>query len=311
MVAAVAEDVVVVEVSYQDRFGIGWRPEYAVNILMNIDEIDIIEIISENFVNDKNLSSSLKTLSAQIPITIHSVSLGLASSIPVNVKNLDNMARLFDVFTPDSWSEHFAFVRAGGYEIGHLAAPPRNEDTIQGTIKNICIATDIIGTPPCLENIATLVNPPCSIYSEAQWINKIVSASPAVILLDLHNLLANSHNFGFYPKEVIAELDLNKVHQVHLSGGKYIQNPMKTDRMHLLDDHLHDVPDTCYELLTFLSEHCPNNLTVIIERDGHFPAYEQILIQLKKARRAVQKGRAKKFVEGKPMDSVNLQNRQT
>ncbi len=301
---AVVAVAVAVAVKYQDRFGIGWRPEYAASILMNADEIDIVEVISENFVNDKDRILSLKTLSAQIPITVHSVSLGLASSIPVKVQNLENMARLFDVITPDAWSEHFAFVRAGGYEIGHLAAPPRNEDTIQGTIKNICLATDIIGMQPYLENIATLVSPPCSIYSEYQWINKIVSASSAGILLDLHNLLANSYNFGFCPKDFIAKLELSKVHQVHLSGGKYIPNPLRPDRMHLLDDHLHDVPKSCYELLTFLSEHCPNNLTVIIERDGHFPAYEHMLLELRKAKQAVQNGREKKCIENKGVSNL-------
>ena len=118
-----------------DRFGLSWRPEYAAGILCHADEIDLVEIIADNFLNDASAARSLRTLSAQLPISLHSVSLGLASSLPVETRRLDKLARLFDICTPDSWSEHFAFVRAGGHEIGHLAAPPRNDETIDGTIQ--------------------------------------------------------------------------------------------------------------------------------------------------------------------------------
>ena len=79
---------------------------------------------------------------------------------------------------------------------------------------------------------------------------------------------------------------------MHLSGGKWIKDPLNPEKRHLLDDHLHDVPDDVYDLLELLAELCPNPLTVIIERDGHFPAFEVMLDQLRRARDAVATGRA-------------------
>lgn len=295
---------VVAEVRFKDRFGLGWRPEYAANILMNIDKIDIIEIIGENFVNDKHLTNSLKTLATQIPISIHCVSLGLASSLPVNIKRIEKMAKLFDVITPVSWSEHFAFVRSKYFEIGHLAAPPRNEDTIKGSVKNINVAKEIIGSLPFLENIATLVSPPCSVLSEAQWINQIVQKSSAGILLDLHNLLANSYNFKFCPIAFLDEINLNMIYMIHLSGGRYIENPIHPEKVHLLDDHLHDIPEEIYNLLTIVAEKCPNDLTVIIERDGCFPSFNHILFQLNKSKLAIQKGRNNAHLKRKYEDKL-------
>lgn len=296
MVAAVdaVAEVVVADVGanlYRDRFGIGWRPEYAASILSNTDGIDIVEVVADNFLRSKQSAQSLRTLSAQLPITLHSVSLGMASSLPVDIKRLEKLARLFDIFTPDSWSDHFAFVRAGGYEIGHLAAPPRNDETIEGTIRNINLAKRVIGAAPALENIATLIKPPLSTHDEWTWIDHILKSTSCGLLLDLHNLLANCLNFGDDPFKILGEIPLENVKLVHLSGGKWIKDPQNDTKQYLLDDHLHDVPDEVFALLTRLAELCPNSLSVIIERDGHYPSFDVILKQLNRAKDAVRIGR--------------------
>ena len=275
-----------------DRFGLSWRPEYAAGILCHTNEIDLVEIIADNFLRDAAAARSLRTLAAQVPITLHSVSLGLASSIPVDTTRLEKLARLFDICTPESWSEHLAFVRGGGREIGHLAAPPRNDETIDGAIRNVRQAARIVGCAPVLENIATLIRPPLSTYGEWPWIDHIMKAASCDLLLDLHNLLANCANASEDPARILRTTPLDRVHTVHLSGGKWIKDPLNPERRHLLDDHLHDVPDSVYDLLALLAELCPNPLTVIIERDGHFPDFEIMLAQLQRARAAVASGRA-------------------
>ena len=32
-----------------DRFGLGWRPELAAGILSNLDRIDIVEVIADDY----------------------------------------------------------------------------------------------------------------------------------------------------------------------------------------------------------------------------------------------------------------------
>ncbi len=274
-----------------DRFGLSWRPDYSASILCHTDEVDLVEIIADNF-HDAAAARSLRTLAAQLPITLHSVSLGLASSLPVETKRLERLARLFDICTPESWSEHLAFVRAGGREIGHLAAPPRNDETIDGAIRNVRQAARVVGCAPVLENIATLIRPPLSTHGEWPWIDHILNAASCDLLLDLHNLLANCANASEDPARILRTAPLDRVQTVHLSGGKWIKDPLNPEKRHLLDDHLHDVPDEVYDLLALLAELCPNPLSVIIERDGHFPEFEIMLAQLRRARAAVTTGRA-------------------
>ena len=274
-----------------DRFGLGWRPRLAAGILANLDRIDIVEVIADDYFRaSRHERRPLQTLAAQVPVTLHGVSLGLGSAVPVETKRLDDMARLCNEVAPEFWSEHLAFVRGGGVEIGHLAAPPRTEATIEGALANLTRAKQIVGVAPQVENVATLIDPPGSDRDEAAWLSAIIRNSESKLLLDLHNLYANSVNFHFDAVEFIAKVPSDGIKTIHLAGGKWIG---RNGAQRLLDDHLHDVPDPVYELLEEVAARAPQPLTVILERDGKFPAIESLLAQLDRARQAVARGRAR------------------
>jgi uncharacterized protein len=284
-------EAVVVAVADVDRVGLGWRGEIAAHILGHLEQIDVLEVIADNYFNaSKSALQSLQFLARQKPVFLHGVGMGLASCSPVNLRYLDAMARLVHRVEPAGWSEHLAFVRAGGIEIGHLAAPPRNQQTVEGTINNIQAARRVVGTTPELENIATLVQPPASSLSEPEWLELIVTESASPLLLDLHNLYANAVNTGRDPHEMLMQLPLAQVGCIHLSGGHWISTPDKR-RQRLLDDHIHDVPDEVFELLSLVARYARQPLTVLIERDGNFPEFTALLAQLDRARTAVRLGR--------------------
>jgi uncharacterized protein (UPF0276 family) len=275
----------------QDRVGMGWRPDLATGILSNLDRIDLLEVIAEDYYETPVALRALKSLAAQVPVTVHGISLGMASVTPVDRKRLQKMARLMDRVQPESWSEHLAFVRAGDIEIGHLAAPPMTSDTIENTAANLAAARAIVGSSPLMENIATLIYPPASDRDEPAWLCETMTAADGGLLLDLHNLFANSINFGLDPSEFLARLPAHRIHSVHISGGQWIDAGNAAEPR-ILDDHRHDPPDPVYELLAELASRCPNPLTVILERDGDYPPIEHLLAQLDRARAALKRGRA-------------------
>ena len=275
----------------RDRIGLGWRPELAAGILSNLDRIDIVEVIADDFFDaPRQKLRALRTLAAQTPVALHGVSLGLASSVAVETKRLDKMARLCQEVAPVSWSEHLAFVRGGGTEIGHLAAPPRTAATVEGALINLACARRVVGSTPQVENVATLIDPPGSDRDEATWVSEIVCGSNGDLLLDLHNLYANALNFNFDPVDFIARIPPERIAAVHLAGGKWIG---AQGARRLLDDHLHDVPDPVYDLLAEVGSRAPRALTVILERDGDFPSIACLLHQLGRARQALAQGRAR------------------
>src|SRR6266478_6871493 len=136
--------------STKDRVGLGWRPDLAAGIFEHLDCIDLLEVIADDFFDSpRRERRALNTLSSQIPVALHGVGLGLASCETVQTKLLDKMARLFDEVRPEFWSEHLAFVRAGGIEIGHLAAPPRTFASAEGACANLVRAARLVGALPC------------------------------------------------------------------------------------------------------------------------------------------------------------------
>jgi uncharacterized protein (UPF0276 family) len=287
--AGAAEDAVA---ERRDRVGIGWRAPLAAHIFTHLDRIDLIEVIADDhFRAPKRQLRALRTLAGQVPMSLHGVGLGLASVTPPETARLERMARLIEAVQPDSWSEHLAFVRAGGIEIGHLAAPPRTAAGIEAASHNIRRAAALVGAMPAMENIATLVDPPASTLDEADWISGIVEKSTAPLLLDLHNLYANAVNFGVDPATMLLRLPLHRVRTVHLSGGHWIAEPGSAGGWRLLDDHVHDVPPAVFALLSVLATHAPQPLDVILERDGAFPAFARLLAQLDAARAALDAGR--------------------
>ncbi len=283
--------------SLRDRVGLGWRAPLAADILANLDRIDAVEVIADDYFDAPARDrQALRWLGRQVPLALHGVSLGLASTAPADVVRLDHMARLVADVAPWLWSEHLAFVRGGGVEIGHLAAPPRTEATIEGAARNLARARAIVGSAPLVENISTIIEPPGSQMSEAAWLQGVLAATENGLLLDLHNLYANGCNFDFDPREVIAGLPLERVGYIHLAGGKWVQATRFPGRR-LLDDHRHATPLPVFDLLEEVARRAPQPLVVILERDGDYPAFDELLAELDAARAALARGRAARLAE--------------
>jgi uncharacterized protein len=278
-----------------DRFGVTWHPSIATSIHANLERLDLIEVIPEGrFLESRRARRALRSLARTIPVSIHGVSLGLATASPVESHRLELFARVVGEVEPESWSEHLAFVRAGGVELGHLAAPPRTRVTVDATAEHLELAKARVGSYPLVENVATPIDPPGSAMSEETWLLDILNASPAQLLLDLHNLYANGTNFGFNPATALQAIPVERIRTIHIAGG--IDVGAQDGGVRLVDDHLHDVPDPVYELLELVGERVPHVLDVVLERDGAFPSFDELLVQLDRARAALARGRSRSRV---------------
>jgi uncharacterized protein (UPF0276 family) len=277
-----------------DRVGLGWRPELAAGIFDALDRIDVLELLADDHLGaGRRARRALNAIARKVPMHVHSVGLGLAGAEPVDARALDRLARLVGDVAPEAWSEHLAFVRAGGIEIGHLAAPPRTEASVAAAARNLRAAANAVGAMPLMENIATLMDPPCSTLGEPAWVAGILAASGCGLLLDVHNLHANATNFRFDPLAYLAGIPLERIGCIHIAGGSFIAAPAG-DRQYLLDDHLHDVDAPVYALLAEIAARAPQPLTVVLERDGAYPPMPALLDQLDRARAALAAGRARR-----------------
>jgi uncharacterized protein (UPF0276 family) len=219
-----------------DRFGLTWHPALAPDIVRARESIDTLEVIPEVALRaTRGNRDFLRILSKEIPVSLHGVSLGLASASPIEEWRLDEMARL-------------------------------------------------------VEDVATLLDPPGSTCDEQTWLCNVLEATDAPLLLDLHNVCTNAVNLHYDAKAFVRALPLERISTVHIAGGTDAIDTA-TGVVLRVDDHRHEVPVDVFELLTLVGALAPQPLTVVLERDGDFPPFKELIIELEQARAALAAGR--------------------
>jgi hypothetical protein len=102
---------------------------------------------------------------------------------------------------------------------------------------------------------------------EPAFLRSVLRAPRTHLLLDVHNLFTMAQNFGFDAAEYVARLDLERVIEIHLSGG-CDSDPgwLPSRRVMRLDSHDEGVPEPVWQLFEAVAPRCPNLRGVIVER---------------------------------------------
>ena len=86
------------------------------------------------------------------------------------------------------------------------------------------------------------------------------------LLLDLHNVFTMARNFGFDPEDYLARLPMERVIEIHLSGGETSDPAWLGGATMRLDSHDHAVPEEVWRLFERALPRCPNLRGVTLER---------------------------------------------
>ena len=135
---------------------------------------------------------------------------------------------------------------------------------------------DVIKKPLILENITYMVRFPSSEMSEAEFISKILEETDCGLLLDVTNLYINSRNFDFDWRKFLDEIPLERVVQLHFVGSHRHGNK-------LIDGHSHKTENEIWEVYREVCQRCDVK-GAILERDGNFPPFQEILDEIETAR---------------------------
>ncbi|MGE3878220.1 MAG: DUF692 family multinuclear iron-containing protein [Planctomycetota bacterium] len=123
---------------------------------------------------------------------------------------------------------------------------------------------------------------------EPAWIRRALAAEHSWLLLDLHNLFTMEQNLGLAGDEWLAAIDLNRVVEIHVSGG--VDSPrgwLPNERQIRLDSHDADVPEPVWSMLETVLCRCPNLRGVTLERmegsldAANIDAFEAELVRLR------------------------------
>jgi hypothetical protein len=117
--------------------------------------------------------------------------------------------------------------------------------------------------------------------SEAEFINLVLAEADCGMLLDVNNVYVNSVNHNYDARKFISELDLERVVQVHIAGHLEGYRSLLTGQeIAILDTHGEGIKTEVYDLLRYLLERSSVN-AVLLERDGNFPEFSELVEELK------------------------------
>ena len=264
--------------------GLGYREPWYKSLTSELgDKVDFLEITADHFMDAPNWKiDQLKELSEKFTLIPHALDLSLGTSEGINEAYIEKLQSVIEIVNPPYWSEHLAFTKAGGMELGHLAPLPFSNEAIDVVANNVQQTRDYIKLPLILENITYGLMMPGHEMSESNFITKTLEASNCGWLLDITNLYVNSVNHSFDIEKFLEETPTERVVQLHYVGFS------SNDKGYLIDDHGSAVNEEIWELMDRVLSSCPAK-GIILERDSKFPKFSEIINEIERAQMIGQK----------------------
>ena len=258
-------------------FGLGLRPVYYQEILEKKPRVDWFEVISENYMTPGGRPLAiLERTRADYPIVMHGVSLSLASTDPLDLGYLRALKRLADRFQPEWISDHLCWTGVHGVNLHDLLPIPYTFEALAHVVERIKRIQDFLGRRIAIENVSSYVAFAESEMNEWSFIREMAERSDCWLLLDVNNVFVSGFNHDFDEAEFIDAIPVERVVQFHLAGH--------TEHVtHKIDTH--DQP-ICEKVWSLYERACRRfgRISTMIERDDNFPAFEELLAELDRAR---------------------------
>jgi uncharacterized protein len=271
--------------------GLGLRWDFLGELLERLEAgtfeaaIPFWEISPENYMRRGGyIPSSLEKVAARYPIVTHGLQMSLGGTDPFEPAYFEQVGSLArEVKTP--WhSDHLCFCGVDVRILHDLLPMPQSEAAARHVAARVREAQDRLGLPMAIENISFYLELGAPDMPEPEFISMVLEEADCGLLLDVNNVYVNSQNHGFDPRAWIAQIDLDRVVQLHVAGHEY-----RADDGLIIDTHGADVIDPVLDLLRFTIER-KGPVAVVLERDNHIPPLDALIAERARIERAYSEG---------------------
>lgn len=180
---------------------------------------------------------------------------------------LDHLRKVASNFTFDHITEHFGFMTGEDFHKGAPISVPYTPETLAIGIDRLQRIQDACSCPVGLENLAFSYSPE-EVKRHGEFLEKLVEPINGFIILDLHNLYCQLHNFSLDFETLILAYPLDRVREIHISGGSWESSGVNPGRRIRRDTHDDAVPEQVFDLLKKALPLCPNLKFVVLEQLG-------------------------------------------
>jgi uncharacterized protein len=239
------------------------------------DRVDFVEVIPDRLWYDFGLDAPHRFSRAQIAIDElrryarqrrvigHGIGLSLPSAMPLDQGLLAEVVASHRELNFLWYSEHLSMFLVPGASVPNAQAGMGlpvvlDEETLLLVGGKIGELGDALGVPILLENSTIFSAIPDPDMSEPEFFNRLHRETGCGMLLDLHNLYANTLNLGMSADEYLREIDPEIVVEIHLAGGDWLKS-------HYTDSHSQRSPEQVWEWAHEWAPRFPNLAAITFE----------------------------------------------
>ncbi|MCP5090420.1 MAG: DUF692 domain-containing protein [Gammaproteobacteria bacterium] len=165
-------------------------------------------------------------------------------------------------------SEHFGFMAAGGFAEAAPLPVPRTRATLGVGQDNFKRLKDAAQVPIGLEDLAFAF---CErdVIEQGRFLDELLEPVDGFLVLDLHNVYCQSRNYGIPFDELLQTYPLDRVREIHVSGGSWstLWHSAESRRVRR-DTHDNSVPEEIFRGVAAMLQRCDGVVAVILERIG-------------------------------------------
>ncbi len=241
--------------------------------LLQSGKVDALEWSFDTLYNHQDIPDwfveLLRTFGNEGRLVGHGVYYSLFSAkFTADQKNwLTHLGRMCTAFRFDHITEHFGFMTGRNFHEGAPLSVPFNKTTLAIGQDRLKRMSAVCQCPVGIENLAYAYSPD-DVSRHGDFLEKLVAPVNGFIILDLHNVYCQAHNFDLDPKQLIDQFPLQLVREIHLSGGSWESSEIDPGRQIRRDTHDDGLPSEIFDLLSYATEKCPSLKFIMLEQIG-------------------------------------------
>lgn len=180
---------------------------------------------------------------------------------------LEHLRKVSSNFSFDHITEHFGFMTGEDFHKGAPISVPYTSETLNIGIDRLQRIQEACSCPVGLENLAFSYSLD-EVKRHGDFLERLIEPINGFIILDLHNLYCQLQNFSLDFETIIQAYPLDRVREIHISGGSWEPSGILPERIIRRDTHDDAVPDAVFDLLKRMVPLCKNLKFVLLEQLG-------------------------------------------
>jgi uncharacterized protein (UPF0276 family) len=237
--------------------------------------VDFVEVIPDRLWYDFGVTAShrfshasaaiaeLRDYASSRRVIGHGIGLSLPSAMPLDERLLDEVVASHQVLNFEWYSEHLSMFLVPGRSVPNAQAGMGlpvvlDDEMLELVSRKVRQLQDALGTEILLENSTIFSAIPEPDMTEPAFFNRLYESTGCGMLLDLHNLYANTINLGMSADEYLSEINPQIVKEIHLAGGDWLKG-------HYTDSHSRATPSPVWEWAYEWAPRFPNLAAITFE----------------------------------------------